>query len=88
MKHFTLCIIAMLLANISFAKADDLTDFNQQTRGWEWIFTEKSEIKKVSYPVETHYRIYENHPDYRVRGRFVYDKSGKLVRKLNTIRIS
>jgi len=80
MKQLTLCIIAMLLASISSATADDQQDFNQQTEGWDWLFTEKSENKKVSYPVETYYRIFENHPDYRVRGRFVYDKSGKLIR--------
>lgn len=79
MKRFTL-IAAMLLANISFTIADDQQDFNQQTEGWDWLFTEKSENKKVSYPVETYYRIFENHPDYRVRGRFIYDKNGELKR--------
>ena len=80
MKQLTLCIIAMLLASISSATADDQQDFNQQTEGWDWLFTEKSENKKVSYPVETYYRIFENHPDYRVRGRFIYDKNGELKR--------
>ena len=80
MRQLTLCIIAMLLASISSATADDQQDFNQQTQGWEWLFTEKSENKKVSYPVKTYYRIFENHPDYRVRGRFIYDKNGKLRR--------
>ena len=80
MKQLTLCIIAMLLASISSATADDQQDFNQQTQRWEWLFTEKSENKKVSYPVETYYRIFENHPDYRVRGRFIYDKNGELKR--------
>lgn len=80
MKQFILCIVALLLINISFAIADDLKDFNQQTQGWEWLFIEKSENQKVSYPVETNYRVFENHPDYRVRGRFVYDKAGKLMR--------
>ena len=79
MKRFTL-IAAMLLANISFTIADDQQDFNQQIEGWDWLFTEKSENKKSSYPVETYYRIFENHPDYRVRGRFIYDKNGKLRR--------
>ena len=49
MKRFTL-IAAMLLANISSATADDQQDFNQQTEGWDWLFTEKSENKKSSYP--------------------------------------
>ena len=80
MKQLSLCIIAMLLASISSATADDQQDFNQQTEGWDWLFTEKSENKKVSYPVETYYRIFENHPDYRVRGRFIYDKNGELKR--------
>jgi hypothetical protein len=75
-----LCIVALLLTNISFAIADDLKDFNQQTQGWEWLFTEKREYQKVSYPIETNYVVFENHPNYRVRGRFVYDKSGKLIR--------
>ena len=80
MKQFTLCIVATLLTNISFATADDMKDFNQQTQGWEWLFTEKSDYQRVTYPVETNYRIFENHPDYRVRGRFVYDKNGNLKR--------
>ena len=67
MKRFTL-IAAMLLANISFAIADDQQDFNQQTEGWDWLFTEKSENKKVSYPVETYYIAVVTltfAPDYR-----------------------
>ena len=80
MKQFTLCIVTMLLASHSFVKAGDETDLLQQTKGWDWLFTEKSENKKVSYPVETYYRIFENHPDYRVRGRFIYDKNGELKR--------
>ncbi len=80
MKQFILCIVALLLTNISFAIADDKKDFNQQTKGWEWLFSEKSENQKVSYPIETNYRVFENHPNFCVRGRFVYDKSGKLIR--------
>ena len=80
MKQFTLCIVATLLTNISFATADDMKDFNQQTQGWEWLFTEKSDIQRVTYPIKTNYRVFENHPDYRVRGRFVYDKTGNLKR--------
>ena len=80
MKQFTLCVVATLLTSISFATADDMKDFNQQTQGWEWLFTEKSDYQRVIYPVETNYRIFENHPDYRVRGRFVYDKNGNLKR--------
>jgi hypothetical protein len=33
MRQLTLCIIAMLLASISSATADDQQDFNQQTEG-------------------------------------------------------
>ncbi len=80
MRRFLICLVELLAASVLTAAAGDDTDFLQQTKGWEWLFTEKSDYQKVSYPVETNYRVFENHPDYRVRGRFVYDKTGNLKR--------
>lgn len=80
MKIYILGLVALMSVNVLTVKAGDDTDIIQQTQGWEWLFSEKSENKTVSYPIETNYRVFENHPDYRVRGRFVYDKSGKLIR--------
>lgn len=80
MRNLLICMVGLLAASVLTAKAGDDTDFLQQTKGWEWLFTEKSELQKVSYPIETNYRVFENHPDYRVRGRFVYDKTGNLKR--------
>lgn len=80
MRNLLVCMVGLLAASVLTATAGDDTDFLQQTEGWEWLFTEKNDYQKVSYPVETEYRVFENHPDYRVRGRFVYDKTGNLKR--------
>ena len=79
MRRFLICLF-FLTASVLTVTAGDDTDFLQQTKGWEWLFTEKSDIQRVTYPIETNYRVFENHPDYRVRGRFVYDKTGNLKR--------
>lgn len=80
MKRVLICLFGLLTASVLTVSAGDETDFLQQTKGWEWLFTEKSDNQRVSYPIETDFRVFENHPDYRVRGRFVYDKKGNLKR--------
>ena len=80
MKRFLICMFGLLTASVLTVSAGDDTDFIQQTKGWEWLFTEKSNYQGVTYPIDTNFRVFENHPDYRVRGRFVYDKNGNLKR--------
>jgi hypothetical protein len=80
MRNLLICMVGLLAASVLTATAGNETDFLQQTKGWEWLFIEKGDIQKVSYLIETDYRVFESHPDYRVRGRFVYDKNGNLKR--------
>lgn len=79
MRRFLICLF-FLTASVLTVTAGDDTDFLQQTKGWEWLFFEKSDYQGVTYPIDTNFRVFENHPDYRVRGRFVYDKTGNLKR--------
>ena len=80
MKRVLICLFGLLTASVLTVSAGDDTDFIQQTKGWEWLFTEKSNYQGVTYPIDTNFRVFKNHPDYRVRGRFVYDKDGNLKR--------
>ena len=53
MKRVLICLFGLLTASVLTVSAGDETDFLQETKGWEWLFTEKSDNQRVSYPIET-----------------------------------
>lgn len=50
----------------------------QQVKGYEWVFTSKSEEKQEFFPTSVTYEYYPSHPDLRRKGAYLFDKDGKL----------
>ena len=58
----------------------DKMDIKQQNVGYEWLFSENHTSKRISYPIEMSYELYNSHPDLRVSGNGIYDSEGSLKR--------
>ena len=80
MKKISLLLISLFCVNVSIMRADNESEFYQQTSGWEWLFTDDYTKKEVAYPVKTSYLVYKNHPQYCVNNKGVYNENGQLVR--------
>lgn len=73
----------------------DYKDIQQQSIGYEWLFSDSHNFKKLSYPVKMSCEIYDSHPDLRISGNGIYDSEGNLKRiillrrenELNTLRV-
>ncbi len=58
----------------------DSLDRAEQTRGWEWIYSENPETVYIKGGTALKYA---SHPSYRVKGEAVYNSVGTLVRILS-----
>lgn len=58
----------------------DSLDRAEQTRGWEWIYSETPETVYIKGGTALKYA---SHPTYRVNGEAVYNSAGTLVRILS-----
>lgn len=58
----------------------DSLDHAEQTRGWEWIYSETPETVYIKGGTALKYA---SHPTYRVNGEAVYNSAGTLVRILS-----
>lgn len=58
----------------------DYKDIQQQSIGYEWLFSDIHNFKKLSYPVKMSCEIYDSHPDLRISGNGIYDSEGNLKR--------
>ena len=80
-----LCLVFFL--PVSFLWADDGEDFNQQVKGWEWVYEENAEEKEIKTPyLSAQYEYYASHPQYRFIDNNVFDENGNLIRTLVQIR--
>lgn len=80
-----LCLVFFL--PVSSLWADDGEDFNQQVKGWEWVYAEDAEKKEIKTPyLSVQYEYYASHPQYRIIGNNVFDDNGNLMRRLLQLR--
>lgn len=59
--------------------------FQRQMFGWEWLFTDGSELKEINYPTQVSFKRYDSHPQYRTcvkndNDHAIYDSNGNLCR--------
>lgn len=64
-----------------------IKSLENQVKGWEWLFTEESNIIREHYPNEVSFNQYASHPEYRIKyynesscSQIVFDTCGNLVR--------
>lgn len=59
-------------------------DIKTQSRGWEWVSGPNFTREVEAYPISYEYRVYKEHPNYKVITRnlqpVVFDTAGNLVR--------
>lgn len=64
-----------------------IESLEKQVKGWEWLFTEESDLIREHYPNDVSFNQYASHPEYRIKyydesgcKKIVFDTCGNLVR--------
>lgn len=64
-----------------------IESLENQVKGWEWLFTEESNMIREHYPNDVSFNQYASHPEYRIKyynesgcSQIVFDTCGNLVR--------